>query len=91
MNAVEVLGCVVLCQNLWTSVTPILCTFIVTEISRFMTRTTRLHLTENKGLAHEAIPLTSTRFVQADGLLLLQMCFITDYSQQSSSSEISNC
>jgi len=43
-----------------------MCTFIVTEISRVKTRTTKLHLTENKGLSDEALSLASTRFVQVD-------------------------
>jgi hypothetical protein len=45
-----------------------MCTFIVTEISRVKTRTTKLHLTDNKGVSDEALSLATTRFVQADGL-----------------------
>jgi len=46
----------------------LMCTFIVTEISRVKTRTTKLHLTDNKGVSDEALSLATTRFVQADGL-----------------------
>jgi len=46
----------------------LMCTFIITEISRVKTRTTKLHLTKNKGLSDEALSLASTRFVQADSL-----------------------
>jgi hypothetical protein len=45
----------------------LVCTFIVTEISRVKTRTTKLHRTENKGLSDEALSLAS-RFVQAGSL-----------------------
>jgi len=46
----------------------LMCSFIVTEISFVETRTTKLHLRENKGVSDEALSLASTRFVQADGL-----------------------
>ena len=46
----------------------LMCTFIVTEISCFKTRTTKLHLTKNKRLSDEAPSLASTRFVQAVSL-----------------------
>lgn len=46
----------------------LMCTFIVTEIIRVKTRTTKQHLTENKGVSDEALSVASTRFVQADSL-----------------------
>jgi hypothetical protein len=53
----------------------LMCMFIVTGISRFVTRTTKLHLTENKGLSHRGLPLACIRFVQADRRV------VTDYIQ----------
>jgi len=71
MNAVEVLGFVVLCPNLrhrGTGMTPVVCVHLSLLKLALLRHEQQNHLTENKGLSDEAPSLASTRFVQAGSL-----------------------